>query len=304
DLAKQIHRKQEQAEQRRARAAEQEQAAAGARGPFDAASIIEQIGNPEWERFMMAAAVAAALPEQVNDAAHSADWAPDVLFYTLLDPDPEIRDRQMLIVARRMGSESDERLRSLLANSGPLAAEQRLPVLELALPSIKRHPPEYIERVLRTINELTEVDGRIDVFEYLLARVVSRYLWEASNPHSARNAGRKSLAGLMTEAGLVMAVLARHGHADAGEAQAAFAAGMASLGQPGPQEMPEYDDWIGALDGALDRLDRLKMEHKATLVRALIDTVTADGQVVPEELELLRATCAMLHVPLPMMPAG
>lgn len=304
DLARQIQRKQEQTEERHARASDEQVSGQDRGGMFDAGNIVDQIGHPEWERFMLAAAVAASLPEQVSEAAHSADWAPDVLFYTLLDRDADVREQQMLIVARRMGSESDARLRSLLRHSGPLAPEQRLPVMEVALPSLKRHPPEFIQDVLRTITELTHVDGRVDVFEYLLARVVARYLWESANPQSARTAGRKALASMIGEAATVVAVLARHGHTEPEGAQRAYAAGISILSDGPSEPMPDPENWIASLDAALDRLDQLRIQDKETLVRALIETVTSDGAVVTEELELLRAVCAMLHVPLPMMPAA
>jgi Zn-dependent protease with chaperone function len=304
DLARQLHRKSEQVEQRRERASATQEPGSGPGGKFDARNIIDHIGNPQWERFLMAAAVAASVPDQVSEAAHSADWAPDVLFYTLLDRNPDAREQQMLIIAQQMGSESDARLRSLLRSSGPLKPEHRLPVMEVALPSLKRHPPEFVKQVLRTINAVIHVDGRIDVFEYLLARVVSRYLWEAANPHSARSSGHKSVPKLLPEVAMVLAILARHGHSDEVQAERAYQVGMAGIAADGAPAMPDTGDWIKALDSALDRLDHLHMPDKEILVRALIASVTADNEVVAEELELLRAVCAMLHVPLPMMPSG
>ena len=38
-----------------------------------AVMLMEQIGNPDWERLLMAAALAASIPEAVKNAAHSAD---------------------------------------------------------------------------------------------------------------------------------------------------------------------------------------------------------------------------------------
>jgi hypothetical protein len=46
------------------------------------------------------------------------------------------------------------------------------------------------------------------------------------------------------------------------------------------------------------------MADKETLVRALIETVTHDGRLVAGELELLRAVCALIHVPVTIIPAG
>jgi Zn-dependent protease with chaperone function len=303
-LATRIERDSKRAEQRAAKAQHERQAGRRPGAAFDAGGLMEQIGNPQWERLILAAAMAASIPESVRSLAHSADWAAVVLFYTLLDPRSEIRDQQMLIITQAMGSDSDARLRSLLSAAGSLAADQRLPVMEVALPSLKRHPPEFVRKVLGVMDELIHADGRVDVFEYLLARMVSRYLWESANPHKVRDAGHKSLSGLLPEAARVIAILARHGHSDPAQATRAYRSGMSTVAPDSVPEMPDTRDWTEQLDKALDRLDHLKMADKQTLVQALVETVTADGKLVAEELELMRAVCAMLHVPMPLIPAS
>ena len=100
-----------------------------------------------------------------------------------------------------------------------------------------------------------------------------------------------------------MAVLARHGHADAPAARAAFQAGCAALGFGQDAVMPDTADWVVVLDSILPKLDRLKPAEKERLVRALTDVVTHDGKLVPSELELLRAACTLIHVPLPLLTA-
>jgi hypothetical protein len=67
--------------------------------------------------------------------------------------------------------------------------------------------------------------------------------------------------------------------------------------------MPEPGDWVAALDSALPRLDRLRPADKEVLVRALAAVVTHDSRMVVAELELLRAVCALIHVPLPLSPS-
>ena len=249
-IAKRIQRDQERQAKKQADLAAAEQKAEGKGGAaiFDAGSFMEQIGNPQWERLAMAAALAASIPETVKTAAHSADWAPEVLFYTLLDADPGIQDQQMLIITQRMGSDSDARVRGLLGAADELRPEQRLPLMEVALPSLKRHPPEFVQKVLETVNELIQVDGRIDVFEYLLARVVTQYLWEAMNPQAVRNSGRKSLKGLVPEVTMVIAILARHGHQSDEGAQKAYDKGLAKLELATVPSIPPTQDWIKSLD--------------------------------------------------------
>ena len=52
---------------------------------------------------------------------------------------------------------------------------------------------------------------------------------------------------------------------------------------------------------ALQKLDQLKSAEKEKVVRALIEVVLHDGELVPSELELLRVSCELIHVPMPLL---
>ena len=287
----------------RERKAQERESARAAGGLFDAGSMIEQIGNPDWQRMLMAAAVAASLPDNIRRAAHSTEWAPEALFYALLDADEDAREDQLLLIGRRMGEESETQVRALLQAGGLPRAEQRLPLLDVAFPALKRRPPDFVTQVLETVKALIDTDGRVSVFEYLLARVISQYLWESQNPGAVRASGGKTLASCREDARAVMTVLANLGHDDEAAAQAAFSAGCDLLGADSGGPVPVPESWAATLDTALPRLDRLKPADKETLVRALAAVVTHDGRMVPAELELLRAACALIHVPLPLLSA-
>ena len=302
-LAASILRDQAQ-ERKEAERKRQQPEAAASGGVLDARNIIDQIGNPGWDRMLVAAAVAAALPREIRRAAHSTEWAPEVLFYALLNQDESVREQQLLMVAQRMGADSEAQVRALLQAAGLAAAEQRLPLLEMAFPALKRRPPDFVTRVLDTVKALTEADGRIDVFEFLLARVISQHLWQSFNPDRVRAAGNKKLASCQAEAQQVMAVLARHGHDDKAAAVGALQAGCEALGWSGGPTPPDDGDWVAQLDAALPVLDRLKPREKARLVGALATVVTHDDRMVPSELELLRAVCDLIHVPMPLLSAA
>ena len=292
----------EQARQRKRADVGRRQADRRAAGAaFDAGRIFEQIGRPDWDRMLMAAALAGSLPRDVRRAAHSTEWAPEVLFYTLLDRDETLREQQLLIIAERMGADSEAQVRSLVQAAGMPAAAQRLPLLEIAFPALKRRPPDFVTRVLDTVKAVTRADGRVDVFEFLLARVITQHLWESYNPDRVRLAGSNSLAACREDALRVMAVLARHGQEEETSVLAAFRAGCAALEFDDGATLPDTDDWAAALDSALPVLDRLKPSEKARLVDALAAVVLHDGSMLPIELELLRVTCDLIHVPLPLL---
>ena len=298
-LSKRLQR--EQRSQAARAAEEQENATQRKAGLFDAGNLVEQIGNPEFSRILMAGALAASIPEQLNKAAHSGEWAPEVLFYCLMDTDSESRERQLLEISRHMGSDSETRVRGLLSAAPELASGQRLPLLEITFPELKRRPPEQVSEVLATVQALIQADGRIDVFEYLLAKIISQHLWESMNPQQVRISGKKSLKPVLDKALEVIAVLAGHGNEDAAAVEKAFNTGVSVLEANAAVSMPPVDNWTRALDDALPKLDQLKPADKEKLVKALIATVMADQRIAVTEMELLRVVCALIHVPLPII---
>ena len=302
DLARRIQRE-EQAEVERMVSEERKAKPAGA-GLFNAGNLVDQIGNPDFSRVLMAAALAASIPEEINQAAHSNQWATEVLFYCLIDPVEDIREQQLLFIAQNMGGDSEARVRALLGAAPVLAREQRLPLLEIAIPELKRRPPDYIAKVLGTVKLLNRADGETDVFEYLMAKIIAQHLWESTNPQKVRLSCKASLNDVIDHALAVLAVLAARGN-DTGEAiEKAFRAGSDLLGAGAAAGMPATEDWIGIMDKSLPELDRLKPADKEKLVRALIATVMLDDRVAVAEMELLRVICSVIHVPLPMISGG
>jgi len=301
-LATSIQREQQARSEQAAK--QQERAKPRGGGLFDAENLVDQIGNPDFSRILMAAALAASIPDEISAAAHSNQWATEVLFYCLMDPDSETREQQLLLVAQNMGSDSEARVRGLLSAAPVLAREQRLPLLEISIPELKRRPPDHVSRVLDTVNSLSEADGQTDVFEYLMAKIITQHLWESANPQQVRLSGKKSLKQVIDKAQDVVAVLAIHGNEGTAAVESAYKAGIRLLGTGVPVSVPLIEDWSGALDIALPALDQLKPADKQTLVNALIATVMADEKIAVAEMELLRVVCAVIHVPLPMITGG
>ncbi len=274
------------------------------RGMFDADNLVDQIGHPDFSRILMAAALAASIPEEISQAAHSNQWATEVLFYCLMDRDEEIREQQLLFVAQNMGSDSEARVRGLLSASPDLAREQRLPLLEISIPELKRRPPDHVSKVLATVKLLNEADGQTDVFEYLMAKIIAQHLWESINPQQVKLSGKGSLNKVVDRALEVIAVLALHGNESKATVESAYRAGSAVLLSDTKLPMPAIEDWSEVMDRALPALDQLKPADKERLVKALIATAMADNKVAVTEMELLRVVCSVIHVPLPMITGG
>jgi Zn-dependent protease with chaperone function len=301
-LAKSIQR-QGQSETEQA-AKQQNKEKSGGAAMFDADNLVDQIGSPDFSRILMAAALAASIPEEISQAAHSNQWATEVLFYCLMDRDEEIREQQLLFIAQNMGIDSETRVRGLLSAAPDLAREQRLPLLEISIPELKRRPPDHVSKVLSTVMLLNQADGQTDIFEYLMAKIIHQHLWESSNPQRVKLSGKGNLDQVIDKALDVVAVLALYGNESKADAERAYSEGRSKLGETAIVQLPEIKDWSKTLDSALPVLDQLNPADKGKLVKALIATVMSDNRVAVSEMELLRVVCSVIHVPLPMISGG
>ncbi len=307
-LAKRLKREERQ-EHLQAEVAEreQEQGKTGnaQSGLLDVDNLIENIGNPDIGRIAAAAIFAAAISDNLMHAAHSPEWSPEILFYCLLDHDEELREKQLLIIVQEMGDISESKLRHLITSNGYVKVEQRLPLLEVAFPSLKRRPVSDVEKILDTVEKMAAVDGNIDSFEYLLSRLVKQYLFEYHVPNKTKLHGRRKLESCIDELALVVSIVASHGqHSNSPQglqlAQRAFRTGMSAVGIE-HKNLIFTEDWQNGLDKALEKLDDLSAPEKAKVVLALGKAVLDDGQVITEEQEIMRVICSLIHVPLPLL---
>ncbi len=303
-LKKQEHLEHIQAE----KAAEEQQKKQEKRakgGFFDVEGMFGDIGNPSTERIAAAAVLAASLPTGLSSSAHSLEWAPEVLFYCLLDSDQAVRDKQLLIVVQQMGDISERKLQHLIQTHGSVRVEQRLAILEMSFPTLKRRPILDIERIQSTVDLLANADNKIDSFEFLLTRLIKQYLDEAQQPNHTQLHGNKKLKECRDELATVVAILASHGQERSTAkglqlAQRAFKQGM-SVANVEHLNLSFTDQWQAELDKALAKLDQLSPNQKSIVVAALVRTVLDDREILTQEHEMLRVICALLHVPIPIL---
>ena len=268
-------------------------------GPMDLGDVMDQIGQPGMQQILSAALLASALPQALERAAHSEEWAPELVCALVLSDESGIRERQLEMILESMGPDSEKQVRNLTEAGVELSAEQRLPLLEMAFPVVRHLPFIESDRLVALVERLVRADGRIDVSEYALARLLRKQIEEVRNPQRSRVTGRKRIADCREAVDDLIRILAHHGHPDADQAIAAMTSGTRKLGwRPGSTEALR-ENWHERLDQAIEVLDQLRPADKKRLLEAMLETVQYSGEVVPSEAELLRVICACLHVPLP-----
>ncbi|MEX0915405.1 MAG: M48 family metallopeptidase [Wenzhouxiangellaceae bacterium] len=307
ELAKKMERHQQarlaEREQRDTEAAKASEHALPGGISLDPTDLVNQIGQPGVAQALLAAALIAEVPAPLKRAAHSDEWVPELLFYLLLARDRELREDQLLIIAESLGSDSESQVRDLLGIAPQLDQSLRLPLLEMAFPALRRRPESELIEFMRLVERLIEADGKIQLFEYVLARLLNREIETALNPGRRKTTGRKKLADCPEAVSDLIALMAMHGHPDdapgANDACRQAMEGIDGVPEPDPQRF--IDTWPERLDEILDKLQALRPEARERLIESLVRCARHDGEIVVAEYEFLRLVAGILGIPMPLV---
>ena len=274
--------------------------------PVSPLAVVAAVGNPGGGALQMAAQQHTDMPPVLMDAAHSPQEAVGLVLALVLGADADVRERQLASIRKQLNADATARVEMLAKQVARAGLANRLPLLELAFPALRRRPATQLRALITLVEELLQADGRISVLDYAFSRLLRMQLGEALAPRATlrRPHPAPKLLSLSTEAQVLFSVMAMAGNDVTLQARAAYEAGMRHLLPMGAPDYAPPAPWIEALDQALARLDQLAPLIKQQLVEALVLTVSEDRRVTLGEAELLRAVCASLHCPLPALAAA
>jgi len=258
-----------------------------------AAPAATTVGNPTPASLGTARSLIGGLPDAATQAAHEASSAPTLVYALLLADDPGMRAAQ----ADALGLDSPDALEDCYRATCSLDALQRLTVLSLALPALKTQSPQQYTAFVANVLTLIRADHRIDLFEWVLHRV----LLKALKPHfegSARRPARYRDPGALRAAiAEVLSALARAGARDDTARQRAFAAGAAAV-QLELDCVGAHDPNFARLNDALKQLRDLSPLAKPRVLKGCAACVLVDGAGAAQRA-LLIGIGATLDCPLP-----
>jgi Zn-dependent protease with chaperone function len=273
--------------------------AAGVASPFPApagaaAAFTRHVGRPDVD-VALAAGLLARLPPELAAAARVPHGARAAVCALLADREPAVRELQLAQLGAR-GAE----VAPLAAALAGASREDRMVLLELALPALDALSRDDAAGLVQDLAALAAADGRSTVFEWAVQRIVRRRLAPALG-EARRGAPRAhGVEDVQVELLEVLSVVAWLGARDEAGAQAALDAGTAALEIRGRwRPLPRDRVRASRLDAALARLDGASLGLKDRLLRACAACALADGRVVAAEAEVVRAVAASLGCPMP-----
>ena len=240
-----------------------------------------------------------AIPPDLHKQLHNpvqAELALYALIMSSSDSDP-----QSLLKSADM-SEHLPTLQLLSQQLSDLGSRLRLPIIDLALPTLKGQPSAQRREILERLATLTRADQRTTLFEWALVALARQQL----DDHARRNRHTRfhryrAVAG---ELQLAFSVMTWASGARDEQARTLFRQASHGLLPEARTLLPLSQCSSQRLGQALDRLADLSPLLKGPVIDGLADLVLTDGKVQVSEAEMLRAMAALMECPLPPLFAG
>jgi len=265
-------------------------------------SVMPNLGKPTSLHLEYAEKLRNALPDSVKAAAREPLDAVALIYAMLLSPDETVRAAQFAELAKRVEPAIQQKTAALFPDVSQAAAHAHLPMVNLALGTLRHLTAEQFKQFSQTLEWLIGSDGKVELFEFVLQKIVLHHLapqFGAARPSAVQY---YTLKPLVPDCAVVLSALATVGNNDAAEIQKAFEQGAPYLRAPNDgdlQLLPCEECGVQPLDAALDRLAQAVPIIKKNLLEACVQTVGADGVIVESEAELLRAIADTLDCPMP-----
>jgi Zn-dependent protease with chaperone function len=265
-------------------------------------AVVANIGQATTQHLCYAADFHRAISARLEAAARDPLGAGALVCAFLLASEPSTRQRQLEDLARATSGAMRDEIMRIWPETQGLPPQARIPLMDLALPALRRFSAEQFEQFRAATETLVASNNETDLFVYMLRKIVVRHLETHFFPGQRRVTQFYALRPLASDCGVLLSATAYAGQENTSKAYAAFAQGAESLSGAARCEIP----WLppdqcdlSQVDAALARLGQAVPQIKKNVLNACAQTVAADGVIQEGEAELLRAIADTLDCPVP-----
>mgnify|MGYP005988244299 FL=1 len=274
----------------------------GATGVLLADALVNQVGNPEGKHLAYADDLLKHMPPLYLDAAREPSGARAVVYSLVLSDTESDRAEQLSILQNEADVGVYDELQHLLLSDQVVEAGQRLPLVTIALSSLRQLSQNQYRLFKSNFKQLIESDKKINLLEWSLQKIVVHHLDAVFEKKDAPYFGTKTLKSSGQSIAVLLSILSHSTKQEGISLDEAFHAGADKLGLS-LDLVAVKDIDFDILNGALDALAELKPLKKPALLKACVSCITADGNIQAIETELLRAIAATIDCPMPPLLA-
>ncbi|MFW2374447.1 MAG: M48 family metallopeptidase [Gammaproteobacteria bacterium] len=256
-------------------------------------AVTASVGNPTPEHLAYAHQLISALPASISEVMHSRQGAVLVIYGLLIAG----MDKNIGLNFLKQQKLLHEPAVHLMDDLYKLDRRQRLPVVDMVLPVLKRLDDKEKSDFISNIEQLIRLDNKFTLFEFVLLTLIKQHLDKDAG--KVNRIKHYSFRPVLAEIRLLLSVLARSSGQNAEKTSSTFKRVMTTFSIK-PETLQAFSE-ISAdkITQALNELNLLSPMLKKSIIDACTDSVLDDGIIMPAEAELLRAISCSLDSPMP-----
>ena len=262
----------------------------------------DQLGEMSQTNVEVGVAVMQSLDQSWIDAAHDREQAQALVFGLLLANDTKLQTGEVKFLKKNMGEAAADLAVQWHVILKDEHSSQKIALIDLSIPSLRLlSHPEY-ERFLHATQWLIASDGQVDIFEFMLQKLLETHLVAHFEGAKSTRVKYTKLGQLADDLNVLISTMAGVGAENGNDLEDAYAAAAEDLSQNGAQLsgiLPADQCGLHLVEGTLQKLAESTPLMRRDVLHACGLAVMSDGVLASREAELLRAAADAMGATIP-----
>lgn len=280
------------------------------KGPLDAlpgmgtavvVGALSELGEDDRRDVSVGKEIYDGLPENLRDACHDREKAQALIFGLLLAEDEELLAGEVSFMKKSAGDDATSLALAWQGEVASLHSARKIALIDLAMPTLRGLSDLEYRRFLEVTQWLIASDTRVNLFEFMIQRVIERHLSSHFERRGFQKIRYTGLSQLQEEANLLVSTMCEVGAENSTEAAEAYVSATEGWGD-GMSRVEMVD--LGELHQVLEKFDVASPIVKKELLAACAKAASRDGDLTSREAELLRSIADSIGCAVPPFVAS
>lgn len=261
----------------------------------------DAVGDSAHQNIEVGARIHDSISSEWIEACHDREYAQALVFGLLLAEDDALQQGEISFLRKSAGDEAVELALQWSKSLRDVHSSEKIALLDLCIPTLRRVTmPEY-ERFIEITRWMIASDGEVDLFEFMLQKVLERHLSAHFLHYGNAKTKYTKIAKLSDEVNILISTMAGIGAGSGDELNKAYAIARDSISEfKGSMSiLPPAQCGLNEVDKALKKIERSGPLIQRDVIHACGLAVMSDGVLESKEAEMLRAIADAIGSPLP-----
>ena len=261
----------------------------------------DDVGDSAQQDLSVGQRIRDSISKEWLDACHDREYAQALVFGLLLAEDDELLQGEVSFLKKSAGKHAAEIALNWNQQLGDVHSSEKIALIDLCIPTLRKLTlPEY-ERFIEITRWMIASDGEVDLFEFMLQKVLERHLSAHFGNRGAARTKYTKISKLSHEVNILISTMAGIGASDGEELAKAYTLASESITALAGKLtiLPPQNCGLSEVDMALEKVEQSGPLVKKEVIHACGLAVMSDGMLESKEAEMLRAIADAIGVSLP-----